>query len=420
MQKKVITIVGTTAVGKSDLAIALAKKFDGEIINADSLQVYKGAPILTNKVVVNDPKHHLMNFIEWDKNYSVRDFIQDADSIIADICKRGKMPIIVGGTNYYIELLLWGNDFRELSFEDESKQFNDWKTDTLIEKVKEFNIDYAIKHQNNRRKLVYALNMNAAGHTLKTNFSDRWTTKCRYDSIFVWCAASNKVLDKRIDDRVDQMVGKGLLSELDELDSYWKQRHSVFYNDIRNNEVEGIFQSIGFKEFYPYIRSKDDASLKVALDLMKLRTRQYARSQIKWIRARIVPRLFSPIHDSPSHLFVVDCSVIKKWEETVIPSAINGIEKFLNGIKIDRKESLSLQFSEYQQLDLDPIYLDEIFKTHIRNVYPDPIVFLDPNERFDCAICKRVVFGSRSWSAHLNSRKHKKLEREPFMILQDK
>eukprot|EP00835_Amoeboradix_gromovi_P002403 NODE_136_length_18060_cov_0.656645.p1 type:complete len:465 gc:universal NODE_136_length_18060_cov_0.656645:15805-17199(+) len=407
MSNKIITIIGTTAVGKSNLAIELANLLNGEVINADSLQVYKDAPILTNKVLIREPKHHLMNFIEWDKTYSVRDFIRDADKIISDILNRGKVPILVGGTNYYIELLLWGNDFHEYGFDDDSKLYNDLDTNTLIEKVKLFDMDYALKNSNNRRRLVYAMNMNASGHSLKNNFSDRWKTKCRYNSLFIWCSSDMAVLDHRINARVDSMVSNGLLDELDLLDRFWKIRNPVYYNDVKENQVEGIFQSIGFKEFGSYLNSKKEENLIEALELMKLRTRQYARRQIQWIRARIVPRLFNSFQTSDCHLCLVDCSFVEMWKDTVIPSALYCVEKYFAGVKVDRKVALQRQFDMYKALgNIDSSHLADILDTHISNIYPDPIAFEDPNKRFECKTCNKYIFGSRQWKAHLSSKKH--------------
>eukprot|EP00834_Sanchytrium_tribonematis_P001542 NODE_39_length_35218_cov_0.479655.p5 type:complete len:413 gc:universal NODE_39_length_35218_cov_0.479655:28629-27391(-) len=406
-KQKIVTIVGTTAVGKSDLAIAIAKKINGEIINADSLQVYKGVPILTNKVVVDEPKHHLMNMLDWDKTYSVRKFVDDADKIIQDIHNRGKVPIVVGGTNYYIQMLLFGNDFHDLDYIDNSKDYNDLETSVLIERVRKYDDSYATKNTNNRRKLVYALNIYEAGHTLNNDFSLKWKRPSRYNSIIVWCSSDLQTVDARINKRVDQMIENGLLQELKDLETYWKSRAPVFYNDIKGNEVEGVFQSIGFKEFLPYIVTKKEESLTECLELMKCRTRQYSRGQIKWIRARIVPRVFNPYKESECHLCIVDSTFADLWDSSVIPMALKCINSYFEGFKIDPMEVLQYQM-DLIHTKFPKFCTKSLFNMHSSNISPNKYVFSDPNERFECVNCNQVIFGLREWDLHISSKKHRK------------
>lgn len=260
---KIIVIVGPTAVGKTKLSIELAKKLNGEIINADSTQVYKGLDIATAKVTESEKeniKHHLLDIKDISEDYTVFDYQKDARKKIEDITKRNKTPIIVGGTGLYIKAALYNYEFKE------NKVKNDYSTYTneeLLDKIKKINPSTSI-HVNNRKRLERFLDYYyETGEINEHKKSD----KLLYDTLFIGLTTDRETLYKRINDRVDIMLSNGLLEEA----------QKIYKTNIR---TKAILTPIGYKELFPYFENK--ITLEQAIDKIKQNSRRYAKRQYTW------------------------------------------------------------------------------------------------------------------------------------------
>ena len=257
---KIIVIVGPTAVGKTKLSIELAKIYNGEIINADSMQLYKELNIGTAKVTEEEKEgipHHLFDIKEVTEDYNIYEYQKDCRNCIKDILSRNKTPIIVGGTGLYIKAALYDYNLEETS---NNNQYENLSNEDIYNKLKntfpENNID-----KNNRRRLVRALNYyENTGKLITNNITD----KLLYDAIFIGLTTDREILYERINKRVDIMVNNGLLEEV---------KH--FYNlNIRTKPLLG---GIGYKELYNYLDG--NISLEKAIEDIKKDSRHYAKRQ---------------------------------------------------------------------------------------------------------------------------------------------
>ena len=207
----VIVITGPTATGKSDLGIFLAHKLNGEIINADSTQIYKGLDIATNKIKDTEGvKHYLFNEKDLREDYTVFDFQKDARKAIDDILNKGKIPILVGGTGLYINAALYDYKFEDKVHEEYEGVSNDDLYKMLLEVDPNTNI-----HLNNRVRVISALNYyKANGKPYSEKEKDY---KLLYDTIFIGLTADREILYYKINKRVDKMVDEGLIKEAREI-----------------------------------------------------------------------------------------------------------------------------------------------------------------------------------------------------------
>lgn len=276
---KVVAIVGPTAVGKTSLSIDLAKRFNGEIISGDSMQVYRGLDIGTAKVTPEEMEgvpHHLINVRELDENYSVADFQVAARQTIQEITERGRLPIVVGGTGLYIQSLLW--DYKlgsEGEPEDDTlrKSYEHFAEENgnqaLWERLQSVDSLAAEKiHFNNRKKMIRALEVfELTGHSI---LEPKEQPKKLYDSFLIGLNTDRAILYQRINHRVDLMVEQGLLEEAKKL--------------AETPNVQAA-QGIGYKELFPYFAG--EMPLEAALEEVKLHSRRYAKRQLTWFRNRM-------------------------------------------------------------------------------------------------------------------------------------
>ena len=261
---QVIVITGPTAVGKTKLSIELAKKFNGEIINADSTQIYKDLDIATAKVTTKEMdgiKHHLLSIKNIDENYTVFDYQNDARKIIDKLLEEKKTPILVGGTGLYIKAALYDYKFNN---EEKVIDYSFLSNDELYEKVLSLDPNNNI-HKNNRKRLERALNY-MENHHIPFSSKEK-TDKLLYNTIFIGLTTSREILYKRINERVEDMVSCGLIDEA----------KRVYDSKIR---TKAIITPIGYKELFPYFEGKE--SLEKCLDLIKQRSRNYAKKQYTW------------------------------------------------------------------------------------------------------------------------------------------
>lgn len=256
--KDIIVIVGPTGVGKTKLSIELAKRLDGEIINGDSVSIYKGLDIGSAKPTMEERKgivHHLIDVCDIDDNYTVYEYQRDVRRKIDDISKRGKRIIIVGGTGLYIRAALYDYKFVEGT---NNNDYKDLSNEELVEKIKSYNVE-DIPHVNNRQRLVRLLNKLENGEESVTEKS-----KLLYPCKVIGLTTDREYLYERINNRVDQMIKSGLLEEVNGLKKYY------LTSRVLNS-------GIGYKEFYDYFYN--NVSLNDVIQKIKLDSRRYAKRQ---------------------------------------------------------------------------------------------------------------------------------------------
>lgn len=267
--KKLIVIVGPTAVGKTKLSIVLAKYFDGEIVNADSTQIYKDLDIATAKVTKDEMEnisHHLLSIKNINESYNVYDYQKDSRKAIDQIIKRGKIPIIVGGTGLYIKSSLYDYKFNE---EIDNQIYEKLTNDQLYKKLLEIDPQTNI-HKNNRKRVVRAINYYNSTHqpfSLKEK-----NNNLLYDAIFIGLTTERNILYDRINRRVDQMIDNGLLDEA----------KGIYDLGIKTKPIMTI---IGYKELFPYFEG--NGLLGECIDLIKQRSRKYAKRQYTWFNNQL-------------------------------------------------------------------------------------------------------------------------------------
>lgn len=265
----VIVIVGPTGVGKTKLSIELAKKLNGEIINADSTQVYKNLNIATAKVTEEEKEnipHHLFDIKEVEEDYTVYDYQKDARKKMEEIMKKGKTPILVGGTGLYIKAALYNYQFDK---EEIKKDYSKYSDDELYELLCKVDPDTTI-HKNNRKRVERAYSY-FENHQIPFSSKEKNETLL-YDTLFIGLTTDRSILYERINLRVDKMMTLGLLKEAED----------IYKSNIR---TKAITTPIGYKELFPYFEEKD--SLENCLDLIRKNSRKYAKRQYTWFNHQL-------------------------------------------------------------------------------------------------------------------------------------
>lgn len=456
-----VVILGATACGKSRLAIELSKRFSGEIISADSMQVYYGLDIATNKVTEEEQKevkHHMINIVDPLQRFSVVDFRNKSLATIEDLLKKNSLPVVVGGTNYYIESIVWkgfifGPSQTKNCFLNNESTYNDATTDserkpTLIDSEANFlnklddkllhteedflEVEKFLKkpiyndafpnitserlwrileqvdpeaahiyHPNDKRRIIRCLqiiqerrknytellkNVNISSEQGKTSLGGplRYSPTC-----VLWLSCESEILDKVLNERVDQMLQRGLLPELEAFHEHYN-RERVSQNSGEKADYEkGIFQTIGFKEFHDYLtmdqetRKTDEGKkvLEKSIEEMKLSTRQYAKRQIKWIRRRFLQS--EGTRDLPIVFKLGVGFNEKEWQKQVEEPAIEIVDSLISG------RTLSDKLLELKQ-------------------EPEKQSVINNPAKFYCEICDRTFIGTHYIEEHLKSRRHER------------
>lgn len=282
-QAEVVAIVGPTASGKTALSIKLAKKYNGEIINGDSMQVYRGLDIGTAKITEEEMEgvpHHLLSFKEPTEAFSVADYQRLVRTKIAEIRAREKLPIIVGGSGLYVQAVLYDFQFTEEQVDEVARkayyeELEKLGPEAMHEKLKKLDPQTAESiHLNNTRRVIRALEMIELSGVSKASEAQNRGEIPLYNHVVLGLGQnmSREELYDRINHRVDVMMDNGLLEEVKGL---WQQ-------NIRG--VQSI-QAIGYKELYDYLDGK--CSLDEALESLKQNSRRYAKRQLTYFRNKM-------------------------------------------------------------------------------------------------------------------------------------
>ncbi|XP_017775266.1 PREDICTED: tRNA dimethylallyltransferase, mitochondrial [Nicrophorus vespilloides] len=414
MKLPLVVILGATGSGKTKLSIDLAKKFGGEILGADSIQIYKGMDIISAKPTVEEraeAPHHLVDILEPHETCTVLDYRNKALKIIDHLFDQKKIPIIVGGTNYYIESLLWKilvddpNSKRKFEPGRSNKDY-ELPSEELHKKLKDLDPKMANRlHPNNKRKIIRSLEILEQKGMLHSEILNEQQKSeggsahgggLRFsDVVIFWLQWDKPVLDERINSRVDAMMENGLVEEL--LDFHREYNKRRLQDGSDPDYTRGIFQMIGLKEFHEYLlldecqRDSDEGKLLLqkGLDSLKMVTRRYARKQCRWINNRLLGdtgRTVPPVYG-------LTTDDLGKWQEDITDPAVGIIQSVIDGTECpcNPLRKISTQSTPNSQ--------DE---THF------------------CEDCQRVFVGQHQWKKHLHSGRHKRAKDRTQRLMREK
>lgn len=285
--KKVLVINGSTASKKSETAILLAKKYNGEIISCDSVQVYRGLDIGSAKIQPEDMEgipHHLIDIFDLDEKMDVALFQQLAREKIDEIIQRGKLPILVGGTGLYIKAVI--NDY---TFEDEeefeTKDYSDMTNQELYDRLVEKDPEQAEKiHLNNRQRLIRINQLMDTTNKTRTEIISQQDDEYIYDVKLFYLMTQRNKLVERIDKRVDNMFEEGLLEEV-----------NTITNHGQNWDYQGL-RAIGYKEFKRYYTREQ--MLDEVKEQIKIHTRQFSKRQLTWFKHQFIGDIIDVLQDN--------------------------------------------------------------------------------------------------------------------------
>jgi tRNA dimethylallyltransferase len=407
----------------------LAKRFNGEIINGDAMQMYDGLPIITNKITAEEQQgrlHHLLGFIALDEEpWRVGLFKKKAGQIIKEIRSRGRLPIVVGGTHYYTQSLLFGDSLLRENLDGEEQDSTGFTiqeiaegfpileghTEAMLERLREVDPMMADRwHPKDRRKIRRSLEIFlTTGKKASEFYAEQKERKMRgqvdnsipenlvhdCSTLLFWVHAESETLRERLDARVDKMIDAGLLDEVKSMEGFLSHLSQA---GITVDRTRGIWVSIGWKEFEPYLKALESGSaspkdLQTLYDLSinqtKAATRQYAKRQVRWIRRMLIPALSD--ENTLNKLYLLDGTDISQWKEAVSDPAIDIAAKFFDGSKVPVPHELS----DAAQRFLAPN----------DNLEEKPDVWF----RQKCEVCYVTAVTDIQWQSHLKSRRHRAL-----------
>lgn len=408
----------------------LAVRFNGEIVNADAMQMYKGLPIITNKISPQEQRavpHHLLDTIPLDEQtWVVGVFKREASAIIKEIRSRGRLPIVVGGTHYYTKALLFKDSLVEAPDtedstppqqpdESASTEFPilEDTTDVMWRKLKEVDPVMADRwHPNDRRKIRRSLEIYlTTGRRASDIYAEQQERKKAAisaaaaaaaaaaaepgpDALLFWVHTEDQTLKARLNKRVDKMVDTGLMDEIAQMNAYLQQAGEAV------DWTRGIWQSIGFKEFQPYLKALDDGVTgdeleqlrQSCLESMKTATRRYAKYQMKWIPKQMMPLLES--QGNLDRLYVLDSTDVAAYAENVIVPAAEITRTFLSGEARPAPASISK------------------FAQDVLGAAEASFAEKDTPCRRHCDYCDTTVLTEDSWTKHIRGRAHRRRARQ--------
>ena len=280
MKQKLIVVAGPTASGKTRLSIEIAKALNGEIVNADSMQIYKYMNIGSAKPTPkeqSEAKHHLIDFLEPDEEFSVADYTELAHKTIAAIAASGKIPVLCGGTGLYINSVVNDITFGEMDTDyrlrDELNELaKKYGAEYLLDMLKEFDPESAQKlHPGNLRRIIRAIEFyRTSGTPISVHQRQTKQKESRYDPLMLCIKWNREILYDRINKRVDIMLDEGLIDEVKNLAGmgYTKELNSM--------------KGIGYKEVIDYLEGK--MNFNDTVELIKQSSRRYAKRQLTWFR----------------------------------------------------------------------------------------------------------------------------------------
>lgn len=311
----VIAVVGPTASGKTALAVELAKKFNGQIVSADSMQIYKGMNIATAKPTEEEKcgiKHFLIDFLPTDVRFSVADYVSAAQKCISEINGNGYLPIVAGGTGLYVDSLLQNILFCPQKTDDNirkriSDEYDSLGGENLLLRLKEIDPETALRlHPSDKSRIVRALSLfYSTGTTMTQQYANSRLSESPYETLYIGINYHDReILYSRINARVDTMLQNGLLNEAKE------------YFDLSSDTTAS--QAIGYKELSPYF--KGEKSLEECTESLKRETRRYAKRQLTWFRRNeninwIYPDDYENTDDMVKNAFLIAENFLRRYAD---------------------------------------------------------------------------------------------------------
>lgn len=306
MKPGIIVIAGPTASGKTALGVEIARRYNGEVISADSMQVYKGMDIATAKPSEKEMQgipHHLIDFVERTESFSVADYVSLAAARADEITARGKVPVIVGGTGLYITSFMNNVSFPEIKGdekirEDLRKQAAEYGNSFLFDRLMKFDPESASQlHENDLSRVIRALEVfEVTGKKLSEYKKESMLYESPYSFVsFVLSYKDRQMLYDRINRRVDQMLSNGLE----------KEAYQIFQE---SSGLRTAQQAIGCKELFPYFEKT--ASLEKCIEKLKQETRRYAKKQLTWFRKQPEMNWIEAEDESSLNFFIRNCEKI--------------------------------------------------------------------------------------------------------------
>jgi tRNA dimethylallyltransferase len=278
VREQIVALVGPTAVGKTELSLQLAQDLDGEIISADSMQIYKGMDIGTAKASTQERElipHHMLDIIEPEEEFSVADYQEQVDQLIPEIVERNNLPMLVGGTGLYVKSLIEGFIFPDMEtdwdlrdrLEEEAEEHG---TEYVHDKLKEIDPKLADKlHPNDLRRVIRGIEVYRKTCKTSTHFKEKAKERPpRYQAVKIGLTRDREKLYERINQRVDLMMEEGLFEEVKEL-----------YESGCDLELKSM-QALGYKQLINHFEGEYD--LEEAIRLIKRDTRHFAKRQLNW------------------------------------------------------------------------------------------------------------------------------------------
>ncbi|XP_060798816.1 tRNA dimethylallyltransferase isoform X1 [Neoarius graeffei] len=347
-----VVILGATGTGKSKLAIEIGKRLQGEIISADSMQVYKGLDIITNKVTAEEQAqcpHHMISFVDPLENGTER--VQCVSSTPKAELEK------LGGPELHKRLMDVDPDMAAMLHPNDARK--------IARSLQVFQ-ETGVKHSRLLEEQREQAGADGLGGPL------RFSNPCIF-----WLHSSMDALDERLDKRVDEMLSLGLIKELKDFHQRFNEKK---IQDNSQDYQHGIFQSIGFKEFHEYLTAGGDISQEdheklksKGIEALKQATRRYARKQNKWVRNRFLKRPGSSVPP----VYGLDVTDVSIWEETVLIPALDILDSFCKG----------------EQPSVEPITIEGVGPRNKRSHHT-------------CELCDKVIIGDLEWTAHLKSKSH--------------
>lgn len=404
----------------------LALRFNGEIINADAMQMYKGLPIITNKISLEEQRsipHHLLGNIGLDEEtWVVGVFKREANRVIQEIRSRGRLPILVGGTHYYTKALLFKDSLVERddapadspTVPDNSAghPILDDTTEAMWMKLKEVDPVMADRwHPKDRRKIRRSLEIFLiTGKRASDIYAEQRQRKAaelatqddsgpKADALLLWVHSEDQVLKERLNKRIDKMLDNGLMDEITEMNDYLQPR---LHDGESVDYTKGIWQSIGFKEFQPYLKALrdgvDSAELEKVkrdcLEVMKGATRRYAKYQVKWITKKMMPLLEE--QGNLDSLYVLDSTDVARYSDNVIDKAAYLAQHFLEG-----------------NGDMpDPSSISETASSVLSSAMEAAASTQGTPCRKHCTLCDATFLTEEDWKKHMRGKAHRRRSRD--------
>ncbi|KAJ4501722.1 tRNA isopentenyltransferase [Lentinula lateritia] len=470
--RPIIAIFGTTGVGKSKLAVEIALHLansgrqtwnNAKVINADAMQVYAGMDVITNKIPVSERQgveHALMGFKSPHEQYVVGQWVKDAIDAIDDAHEKHKIPIIVGGTSYWIQHLLFPNRLAKNIHSvdnDEGLTSPTFETSeelaSLIETLppdlfdlfhclpnpapstdsdpeeafRLYNLLKALDesvgmrwHWKDTRKVLRSIRIiqetgRKPSELIHEQSQD--ILQARFRTLCFWVYSKPETLKSRLDLRVDKMLEQGLLDEVAALGELLKKPESSYDNEEEINSTPdytyGIFQSIGYREFHKYLSSPNptEEEFLAAVKNMKTSTRQYAKRQTSWLRNKLLPMLYGANETKDSSglpdtfTYLMDATELgESWDINVRELAVD----------------ITTAFLDHQPLP-DPSALSDVAKEmlNVERKDTNPSAVLDARRKIICPICtsdptQPYMMEEKEWKLHQKSRVHKRRAYKPL------